>query len=91
MPGAKFVTSFGEDTKKEKEEEEALLDNALAHLYRQLGARANYMTLDRSDRQVCVKEMCRRMAKPTLGNWRQVKRLARYLKGRPRVISRFLV
>ena len=29
------------------------------------------------------------MAKPTLVNWRQLKRLARYLKGRARAVSRF--
>ena len=64
--GAKFVTSLGEDVKKEKqEEEEALLDNARAHLSRQLAARANYMTLDRSVTQFAVKEICRGMSKPT--------------------------
>ena len=89
MQEAKFVTTLGEGAKREKEEEEALLDNARAHLYRQLAARANYMTLDRSDTQFAVKEMCRGMAKPTLVNWRQLKRLARYLKGRARAVSRF--
>ena len=59
MQEAKFVTTLGEGAKREKEEEEALLDNARAHLYRQLAARANYMTLDRSDTQFAVKEMCR--------------------------------
>ena len=93
MKKAKFVTTLGEDAKeekeKEKEEQEALPDSARAHLYGHLAARANYMTLDRSDRQFAVKEMCRGMAKPTLRHWLQMKRLARYLKGRRRAVSRF--
>ena len=29
------------------------------------------------------------MAKPTVGGWRRLKRLARYLRGRPRVVQRY--
>ena len=47
------------------------------------------MTLDRADTQYAVKEICRGMACPTIGHWKRLKRLGRYLRGRPRVVSLF--
>ena len=58
-------------------------------MFRQLAARANNMAMDRADIQFAVKEMCRSMANPTIGSWRQLKRLARYLKKRPRAVVKF--
>ena len=72
-----------------KEEEEKELDIERAHEYKSLAARANYLAPDRPDIQNAVKELCKAMAKPTVGDRRKIKRLARYLKGCPRVISNF--
>ena len=36
-----------------------------------------------------VKEICRRTAKPTMKGWKQLKRLARYLKTNPRTILEY--
>ena len=83
------VTTPGEDQKKEKEEESVLLDVARASGYRQIAARANYMAQDRADTQFAVKEVCRGMANPTVGHWRQLQRLGRYLRGRPRAVTKF--
>ena len=47
------------------------------------------MTLDRADTQYAVNEICRGMACPTIGHWKRLKRLGRYLRGRPRVVSLF--
>ena len=58
-------------------------------MFRQLAARANNMAMDRADIQFAVKEMCRSMANPTIGSWRQLKRLARYLKKRPQTVVKF--
>jgi hypothetical protein len=41
------------------------------------------------DIQYPVKELCREMSPPTVGARRKLKRLGRYLKGRPRVVSKF--
>ena len=55
--------------------------------YRALAARTDYLALDRADIQYAVKGICRGMARPTLGDKRKLKRLARYLKENPRVVS----
>ena len=47
------------------------------------------MAMDRADIQFAVKEICRSMANPTIGSWRQLKRLARYLKKRLRAVVKF--
>ena len=87
---SKEVTTAGEDSKPWKEEEEEeKLDKPRAAEYRALAARANFLALDRADIQYATKEVCRGMASPTLGDWRKLKRFGRYLKGKPRVVSRF--
>ena len=43
-----------------------------------------------ADTQFAIKEVCRVMANPTVGHWRQWKRLGRYLRGRPRAVTKFL-
>ena len=45
-------------------------------MFRQLAARANNMAMDRADIQFAVKEMCRSMANPTTGSWRQLKKVS---------------
>ena len=56
---------------------------------RHQGARANYLALDRPDIQYAVKEMCREMSNPTRGDLRRLRRLGRYLVGRPRSVWSF--
>ena len=60
-----------------------------ATAFRGLAARVNYLALDRADLQYAAKEVCRGMAKPTLGHWKKMKRIGRYLVGRPRSITKF--
>ena len=87
---AKAVSSPGEEAKSWLEVEEAkALDPHTAREYRALAARANYLALDRPDIQFATKEVCRGMANPTVGDKRKLKRLARYLIGRPRLVSKF--
>ena len=57
--------------------------------YRALAARANFLALDRLDIQFAVKELCRSMSAPKQESWSGIKRLARYLLEKPRVIWRF--
>ena len=47
------------------------------------------MQADRPDIQYAVKEICRRMAKPVVSDWQKLVRLARYLKGAPRLVWEF--
>ena len=68
------------------EEEKELLAPKQSKEYRALAARANYLAPDRADIQYAVKEICRGMANPTRGDWRKLKRLGRFLIGRPRVV-----
>ena len=87
---ANEVSSPGEDAKPWEEEEDAQkLDESMAKGYRTLGARANYLAMDRPDIQFATKEICRGMANPTRGDKKKLKRLARYLIGRPRLVSKF--
>ena len=56
------------------------MEGAEARLFRACSARANYLAQDRPDLQYAVKEIARRMARPTGKDWILLKRLARYLK-----------
>ena len=79
-----------EEAKLWKETEEVQkLSHEQATEYRSLGARANYLANDRMDIQFAVKEICRSMSDPTIGDRRKLKRLARYLVGRPRLVSEY--
>ena len=57
-------------------------------MFRGIVARANYLIQDRTDVQYATKELSRRMAKPRIKDVHKAKRLARYLKGRERMISK---
>ena len=56
--------------------------------YRCVVARANNLAQDRPDIRFTVKELCRKMSKPNLNDWRALKKLCRYLRGRPRLRQR---
>ena len=48
------------------------------------------LTTDRADLAFAVKELARTMSKPTSVCWEKLKRLGRYLVGKPRAILRFI-
>ena len=79
VPGAKLQEEDGDD--------QQLAGEDLAK-YRSVTATANFIAQDRPDVRFAVKELCRDMAKPTRGSWRKMKKLARYLKGQPRVVQK---
>ena len=56
--------------------------------YRSAVATANFMSQDRPDVRFAVKELCREMARPTCASWRKLKKVARYLRGQPRVVQK---
>ena len=77
------------DEREEQEEDETELPREESGMYRALAARANYLAADRADIQFAVKEICRSMSKPTRQCWAKLKRLAKYLAGKPRVVQHF--
>ena len=69
-------------------EDEQLQGEALKN-YQTQAARANYLCLDRPDIGFATKEAMRRLAAPTKGDEVALKRIGRYLRGCPRVVSTF--
>ena len=49
----------------------------------------NYLSQDSPELQFVVKEVSKDMAKPKVGSWRRLKKVARFLLGRVRVVWRF--
>ncbi len=89
MSEAKAVTTPGvneEEPREDSEEAQELLGEDAA-TYRALSARANFLAQDRVDIVYAVKEASRMMAKPRKHDWNKLKRLARYLKDRPRMVT----
>ena len=80
LPGAQGEALEGED--------QAFLDGDTQRVYRSVVARGNFLAQDRADIRYTVKELCRRMAAPRQFDWRRLKKLCRYLRGRPRVVQR---
>ena len=71
------------------DEDEIEMNPQDASLYRAITARINFLAQDRSDLQFASKECSRRMAAPRIKDWLLVKRVGRYLAGRPRAVSTF--
>ena len=76
---------FGDDAEKVDEE----MSREDAKKYRGIAARLNYLSPDRMDIGYAVKEAARNMSKPLFGDWAKLKRIGRYLLGRPRLVSIF--
>merc|ERR1739836_61195 len=68
---------------------EEKLNDEKHSVYRAVVARANYLSPDRPDIGYSVKELASAMSSPCRGDWDRLKRLARYLKGRPGVVHKF--
>ena len=62
------------------------LDAAASTTYRALAARTNYLAMDRPDIGYATKELCRHFQQPTKESVEALKRLVKYLVGRPRLV-----
>ena len=58
--------------------------------YRSLAAKFNYYSMDRPDLLYPVKELMRKMSNPDESDEVALKRVARYLIGKPREVTRFI-
>jgi hypothetical protein len=76
-------------TGKELETEPEPLEGQEATDFRARAARANFLATDRPDIAFAVKELCRGMSAPTSRDADALKRLCRYLLGRPRLVLHF--
>ena len=65
------------------------LSKELTTPFRGSAARGNYLGPDRPDAQFSFKEICRFMSSPTASSWTALKRICRYLVGRPRLVYEF--
>ena len=65
--------------------DEEPLDGDKSRVYRSVVARANYLAQDRPDLRYTVKELCKKMSSPTSADWARMKKMCRYLAGRPRM------
>ena len=90
LEASKAVATRGEDAKKEKEEELhfTLLGSAEELMFLAIGRNSNFFDARQARHiQYAVKELCRTMSAPTMGHWRQMMRLGRYVKGRPCAVA----
>ncbi len=69
-----------------KDGDEDELDEQQSTLFRAIATRVNYLARVRMDIQYAVKDICRQMAKPTMGAWQLLKQLGKYLLWKPRCI-----
>ncbi len=61
-----------------------------ARRFRAVVARLNYLASDRPDVQFAVKEVARNMSSPRASHWPALRRIGMYLKGRPRLVLKYL-
>ena len=67
------------------EDHDDKLSEKEATKYKAIVTRFNYITPDRPYLAYAIKELARAMSSPSNGDWLRLKRVGRYLKGRPRV------
>jgi hypothetical protein len=89
LEGANGAATPGQKILQHQAEGETELKEAEFTRFRALAARANYLAADRIDILYAAKEVCRFMARPTDLAMGALKRLARYLRTRPRVVCSF--
>ena len=78
-----------EQRREEEDGEEQVLQGEEATRYRAVVARVNYLSQDRADIRYSTMRLCSRMSSPTPRDMEKLKRMARYLKGRPRMPALF--
>ena len=86
-PGCK--PSSGHAAQGGSTDDEVALEAEERTAYRALAARCNFLAIDRPDIQFAAKEISRHMSNPRRSDWNAVKRIARFLKGKPRLVHYF--
>jgi hypothetical protein len=91
VSGTKVTTPCVKQSSEEAQSEDVPLELERAKTYRSAAMRAAYLSQDRPDLQYAVRELAKGMKEPTERHWTALKRLARFLKLRPRLVQRFPV
>ena len=65
------------------------LEGAQAKAYRSVCMRLGFLAQDFPHIQVAFKEASKHMSNPTVGGWSKLKRVARFLRGKPRCVQYF--
>ena len=86
LEGANTVATPGVKHSLKEIGEDGELPARLHTPFRGAAARGNYLAADRVDIQFACKEVCRTMSSPTEQSWKALKRISRYLGGRPRLV-----
>eukprot|EP00435_Cladocopium_sp_Y103_P060831 s663_g22.t1 len=86
LVSAKTVSSPGVSV---KDADDSALSVEDCKRYRGLVMRCNYLALDRPDLCYAAKELARAMQSPTRSSWNGLKRMGRYLAGKPRLIWKY--
>jgi len=89
MSLAKPLTVAGSDDIDQSETTDNPLNKHYESIYRSVTAKANYLAADRADIQYATKECAKGMSAPTEGHWLKIKKLVRYLIGKPRVVVHY--
>ena len=89
MEGANPVGTAGTKVNFNDYENDTELPAKLHTAFRAAAARSNYLSADRIDMNFAGQEICRYMSKPGGVSWRALKRLARYLHGKPRLVYNY--
>ena len=83
------VGKDAEDHDDDDDDDDPKLSKEESRLYRGVAARLNYLAPDRPDIAFAVKEAARAMSDPHESHMEKVKKIVRYLKGHPRLVSKF--
>ena len=89
LEGAKPMGTPGVKAGFQELEQDASLPQRHHTAFRGAAARGNYLAADRVDVQFATKEVCRSMSAPSEHGWKSLKRIARFLAGRPRLVYRY--
>ena len=86
---SKVKTPIAKPTAEDIEKDKEFLSSEEASLYRSVAMRAAYLAQDRPDLQVATRSLAQGLQQPTVRHQLMLKRLARYLRYRPRMAQFF--
>ena len=90
MKGENWNSELSDELEvKDDDDGDEELDAAGARRYRAVAARLSYISPDRPDIGFATKEAARNMSKPRASDLRKLRKIGRYLIGRPRLILSF--
>ena len=90
LEDVKPVSTFGtREEARTSEDQDVVLGDKEVIRYRALVARCNYLSPDRFDIAYIVKDLVKATSTPRKGDLQRLKRLARYLKGKPRSVMKY--